>query len=78
MKPKFSILTLLICTTLVATALWVWRAQPSQIASGMSIMEAKEILAEAGLTQQVSWSIDWNDPDPVSYTHLTLPTTPYV
>ena len=26
----------------------------------------------------VSWSTNWTTPDTVSYTHLTLPTTPYV
>ena len=29
----------------------------------MSIQDAKEILADAGLSQQISWSIEWNDPD---------------
>ena len=28
-----------------------------------------------GIWQEVSWADYWN---PVSYTHLTLPTTPYV
>ena len=27
---------------------------------------------------QLLWRGDQREPDPVSYTHLTLPTTPYV
>ena len=50
------------------------QSRPGPLAQGL----AADVLFDGRLAAVSAATIAEDEPDPVSYTHLTLPTTPYV